>query len=141
LERVDVEDEPHPTALHWRFPSSADGVGIVRRELGAALQRRDVPEDAHEAVLLVVNELAANAVEHGAGPVDVRATFAGASVRIAVSDASPEPPRLRPPSTVSLRGRGMQMVDRLAVRWSWHGDGAGKTVWADVPTDRALDDP
>jgi anti-sigma regulatory factor (Ser/Thr protein kinase) len=126
-------------ALHWRFPAAAAAVGLVRRELGDALQRRHVPDDAHEAVLLVANELAANAVEHGEGPVDVRATFSDGSVRIAVGDASADPPRLRAPSTSSLRGRGLQVVDALATSWHWSTDGTGKTVWADVPTDRALE--
>jgi hypothetical protein len=33
------------------------------------------------------------------------------------------------------------MVDGLANRWSWSRDGDGKTVWADLPTDRSLDGP
>jgi anti-sigma regulatory factor (Ser/Thr protein kinase) len=134
-------DEPRSAALHWRFASSADAVGLVRRQLGAALRQRDVPEDAYEAVLLVASELATNAVEHGEGTVDVRATFSDGSVRIAVSDASADPPRLRLPSPSSLRGRGLQVVDALATSWNWSTDGTGKTVWAEVPTDRALDGP
>ncbi|WP_143517178.1 ATP-binding protein [Pseudonocardia sp. MH-G8] len=124
--------------LRWHFPSSAAAVGRMRQELDTALSRLDASGDSHDAVLLVANELAANAVEHGDGEVDVRATFSDGSVRIAVSDASPDPPRIRPPSLSALRGRGLRVIDGLATRWSWSADSTGKTVWAEVPTDGGL---
>ncbi|MHA6624022.1 ATP-binding protein [Pseudonocardia sichuanensis] len=136
---MDTGNETRSAALHWHLPPAPAAVGLVRRRLDAALRERDVPDEAHEAVLLVANELAANAVEHGEGSVDVDATFSDDSVRIAVRDASADPPRLRSPSPSSLRGRGLLVVDSLATRWNWSTDGAGKTVWAEVPTDRALD--
>jgi anti-sigma regulatory factor (Ser/Thr protein kinase) len=130
-----------PPVLQWHLEPSAAAVGRMRHELGAALDLRGVADDAHEAVLLVAYELAANAVEHVGSPVHVVATFSAGSVRIAVTDGSPDSPRLRPPNSVALRGRGLQMVDGLANRWSWSRDGDGKTVWADLPTDRSLDGP
>ncbi len=130
-----------PPVLQWHLEPSAAAVGRMRHELDVALDLRRIPGDAHEAVLLVAYELAANAVEHGGSPVRVVATFSAGSVRVAVSDRSPDSPRLRPPNSVALRGRGLQMVDGLANRWSWSRDGGGKTVWADLPTDRSLDGP
>jgi anti-sigma regulatory factor (Ser/Thr protein kinase) len=127
----------YPQVLNWHLESSAAAVGRMRQELGDALDRCDVPDDAHEVVLLVANELAVNAVEHVGGEVDVLAAFRPGSVWIAVSDDSPRGPRLRPYDPRARRGRGLQMVDGLASRWSWSADGLGKTVWAEVPTARS----
>jgi anti-sigma regulatory factor (Ser/Thr protein kinase) len=125
----------YPQVLHWHLESSAAAVGRMRHELGDALNRCGVPDEAHEVVLLVANELAANAVEHVGSEVEVVAAFRSGSVRIAVSDDSPRAPRLRRYDPRARRGRGLQMVDGLASRWNWSADGLGKTVWAEVPTD------
>ena len=123
-----------PEVLHWHLESSAAAVGRMRKELGATLHRLGVPDDAHDGVLIVANELAANAVEHASGPVEVLAALSPGSVRIAVRDGSARAPRLQPHDRRAPRGRGLQMVAWLARDWSWtHHDG-GKTVWADVPT-------
>lgn len=124
--------EPH--VMHWHLEASATAVGHMRHELGAALALRGVPCEAYEAVLLVANELAANAVEHVGSRVHVVAAFAPGSVRIGVSDGSPDTPRLRPPDPHAPRGRGLLMVDGLATRWCWSLEDVGKTVWAEVPT-------
>jgi anti-sigma regulatory factor (Ser/Thr protein kinase) len=124
----------YPQVLHWHLESSAATVGRLRHELRDALDRHGVPDDAREVVLIVANELATNAVEHVGSHVEVVAAFSPASVRIAVSDDSRRGPRLRPWDPRARRGRGLQMVDGLASRWSWSTDGIGKTVWAEVPT-------
>jgi anti-sigma regulatory factor (Ser/Thr protein kinase) len=127
-----------PPVLRWLLESSAAAVCRMRHELRDALDRRSVPVEAHDVVLLVANELAANAVEHVGSAVEVVAVFSPGSVRIAVRDDSPRAPRLQPHNPRAPRGRGLQMVDNLAQRWSWHTDHGGKTVWADVPTAAAL---
>jgi anti-sigma regulatory factor (Ser/Thr protein kinase) len=125
-----------PQVLHWHLNSSAAALSRMRHELDIALGLRGMSDDAHESVLLVAYELAANAVEHVGGPVDVIATLSAGSVRIEVSDGSPAAPQLRPHDPLAMRGRGLQVVDGLASRWSWSAQGGRKTVWADVPTDR-----
>ena len=127
----------YPQVLHWHLESSATAVGRMRRELRDALDRHGVRGDAHEVVLIVANELAANAVEHVGSHVEVVAAFRPGTVRIAVSDDSPHGPRLRRYDPRAPRGRGLQMVDGLASLWSWSADGLGKTVWAEIPTDGA----
>jgi anti-sigma regulatory factor (Ser/Thr protein kinase) len=120
--------------LHWQFEASAAAVGRLRRELRNALDRRGVSRDSQNIVLIVANELAANAVEHVGGAVEVVAAFSSRAVRIAVSDDSPLAPRVQPHDPRAPRGRGLQMVQVLASRWNWSADGIGKTVWAEVPT-------
>jgi anti-sigma regulatory factor (Ser/Thr protein kinase) len=124
----------YPPVLRWRLEASAAAVGCVRRELRDALRRRGVSGEPLDVVLLVANELVANAVEHVGHLVEVVAAFSHGSVRISVSDESTRVPRLRPFDPRAPRGRGLQMVDGLASRWSWCTDSLGKTVWADVPT-------
>lgn len=123
-----------PQVLHWHLEPSAAAVGRLRHELQDALDRRGVPDESQHVVLIVANELAANAVEHVGGAVEVVAAFSPGWVRIAVSDDSPRAPRVRPHDPRAPRGRGLQMVDVLASRWSWSVDGIGKTVWAEMPT-------
>jgi two-component sensor histidine kinase len=97
--------------------------------------------DASCAVSLVVGELAANAVQHGRVPgrgFGLRLTLDAAAglVRIEVADAaSAKQPPTAPPSShpEDESGRGLLLVDVLAVRWgSVPRRPVGKTVWAEV---------
>jgi anti-sigma regulatory factor (Ser/Thr protein kinase) len=124
--------------LHWHLEPSPAALGRMRRELGGALERCGMSDDAHEIVLLVAYELAANAVEHVGGPVKIAAALSAGRVRIEVHDGSPQAPQARAPDHSVLRGRGLQVVDGLASRWSWctNSEGNGKTVWAEIDTDQ-----
>jgi anti-sigma regulatory factor (Ser/Thr protein kinase) len=92
-------------------------------------------------VALVVAELAANAVLHGRVPghdfgLRVALDTAAGLVRVEVADAaSAKWPPTTPPSSVpeGESGRGLLLVDTLAVRWgSAPRYPLGKTVWAEV---------
>ncbi|WP_150244350.1 ATP-binding protein [Nocardiopsis quinghaiensis] len=101
---------------------------------------------AHRAfpLLLVVSELVTNAWLHTAsgtecGRVRVQMRhLPGRLVRIAVTDDGPRPgqgvclPRLSPEAdALATCGRGLRLVDRLAVEWGWEGEpGRPLTVWA-----------
>jgi anti-sigma regulatory factor (Ser/Thr protein kinase) len=99
--------------------------------------------DASCAVALVVGELAANAVRHGRVPGrDFRVRLVhdepGGLVRVEVADAASgkRRPPVAPPSTCpeGESGRGLFLVDVMAVRWGWEPrEPVGKTVWAEVP--------
>jgi anti-sigma regulatory factor (Ser/Thr protein kinase) len=97
-------------------------------------------------VALVVGELAANAVRHGRVPgrdfgLRLALDAAAALIRIEVADAATaKRPPVAPPSPSPDResGRGLLLVDALALRWgSMPSHPVGKTVWAEV----ALDSP
>ncbi|MFG2525987.1 ATP-binding protein [Streptomyces sp. NPDC048527] len=84
------------------------------------------------AVALVVGELAANAVQHGRVP----GRAAAGLVRVKVADAADAKRPLTAaasPSPEGEAGRGLLLVDVVAVRWGpaprWP---VGKTVWAEV---------
>ncbi|WP_103354482.1 ATP-binding protein [Amycolatopsis sp. CA-128772] len=80
--------------------------------------------------LIVVGELLENAYVHAPGPAELRLhiTQDPCEVTVAVTDVGTGEPRLRVPGHAG--GRGLLLVDELAVTWgvSHHDD--GKVVWA-----------
>ncbi|MFB7559002.1 ATP-binding protein [Streptomyces brevispora] len=95
----------------------------------------------HDAVTLVVAELSANAVLHGLVP---GRDFGLAMWReddrgliwIEVSDTHPARPVRLTPAPDEDHGRGLVLVDTLAVRWGVRARvGPGKTVWAECRAD------
>jgi anti-sigma regulatory factor (Ser/Thr protein kinase) len=122
----------------WHVPCSTAEVGRARRALGRLLEQQGVGDDDGDAVLLVAHELLVNGVEHGRTAVRLTAAVRARSVWIEVRDGNAAPPQVRPFDPAAPRGRGMQMVAAIADRWGWYPDGAGKTVWAEVPVDGHL---
>jgi two-component sensor histidine kinase len=88
-------------------------------------------QQRHDA-LLVVNELVANAVDHAGTPLELLVSLTGSTVLIEVRDGSVGEPRLRVFDRAAARGRGLQFVDALALRWSWKAENDGKVVWAEM---------
>jgi anti-sigma regulatory factor (Ser/Thr protein kinase) len=86
-----------------------------------------------DGVQLAVSELIANAVEHGRGPVTIRASRDGDRLRIAVHDCGPGEPTVEEHSMLAERGRGMLIVSSLAASWGFDVGAQGKTVWAEFP--------
>ncbi|MEU4115279.1 ATP-binding protein [Kitasatospora sp. NPDC028055] len=87
-----------------------------------------------EDVLLMVSELVSNACLHApGGPRELRLRWNGERLRVEVSDASPDPPQLRPLADPGRPGgHGLRVVDRLARDWGCEAEGAGKLVWLEV---------
>ncbi|MFF4864481.1 ATP-binding protein [Streptomyces sp. NPDC001231] len=119
------------------------GARFARRLVVSQLLGWGVPHTAPviEDAGAFAAELAANAIAHGrTSGRDFRLTLglvpASGRLRIAVSDTRPDrlPPR---PGTVSAPppeaegGRGLLLVEALAVDWGWAADDpVVKTVWA-----------
>jgi anti-sigma regulatory factor (Ser/Thr protein kinase) len=86
-----------------------------------------------DPVLLLLSELATNAVRHGGEPISVSLVVDDDQVHIEVDDESPDLPRLMPLDPYRVGGNGMRLVDALASSWGVRREaGDGKTVWADV---------
>lgn len=110
----------------------------IRRSLRATFAQWQMPVEAAENALLVVEELVANVVDHARTPFRLTVSqepggHTGSALRIAVRDDSPASPDLRPFSARAERGRGLQMIDALTSRWGCDRTPAGKTVWAVLP--------
>ncbi|MEX1653583.1 ATP-binding protein [Streptomyces pseudovenezuelae] len=140
-ETANVQSEP--PSLVAQFTSSPRGARLARQLAVRHLEERGYPpaSDASRTVALVVAELAANAVLHGRVPghdFGLRLTVdtAAGLVRVEVADAASakRPPATRPSSAPEGEsGRGLLLVDTLAVRWgSAPRHPLGKTVWAEV---------
>ena len=87
-----------------------------------------------EAVVLLVSEVVTNAVLHARSDVFLTVSDEGEIARVEVRDSSPVPPRLHRFAVESATGRGLRLLDQLALRWGAdQADGElGKTVWFEV---------
>ncbi len=123
------------------FPALPDRAAAVRRMVAGHL--RDWRLGAIvDHVVLATNELFANAVEHGSsGPADtVTITVSlerfGRELRVEVADGSPVIPVVRKPEPTEESGRGLAIVEDLALDWGTEppDPGArGKKVWFTLP--------
>ncbi|MEU1042208.1 ATP-binding protein [Streptomyces sp. NPDC005551] len=132
-------------SLTAQFASSPEGARLARRLAVRRMQEWGHPptSDVSCAVALVVGELAANAVRHGRAPgrgfgLGLALHPAAGLVRVEVADAvsAKHPPAEPPvPDPGGESGRGLFLVDVLAVRWgSEPRHPVGKTVWAELST-------
>lgn len=125
--------------MHWSTRWESDppvhAVPHTRERVTAVLAEWGLTGEPVEPTLLVVTELLSNAIDHAHGPVLLSVERSDETVHVEVRDATPDPPRLRPPDPTRARGRGVHLVEALSLRWGWTPDPPGKIVWADVPTE------
>ncbi|MET9882693.1 ATP-binding protein [Streptomyces sp. NPDC006430] len=139
--------QPSTPAHHFemRLTSTPRGARLARALCAERLHAWGIPygTEAHDAIVLLVAELSANAVQHGRVPgrdFHLRLTVSAepvAAVRIEVTDTrgerTPEPAQ-HLPGPDRTGGRGLLLVAALADRWGWgpRPCGApGKVVWAE----------
>jgi anti-sigma regulatory factor (Ser/Thr protein kinase) len=133
---------PPPPPSRDRTPSwQGRPIGIaalaeLRRLLCTALTGGVLPSgsDDGERLLLVVEELASNALRHGRPPVRVAVAGHHLGWLVTVSDTAPE----RPPVPALDRdpaqgGMGLSLVARLCGTRGWTVEDDHKIVWARVP--------
>jgi sigma-B regulation protein RsbU (phosphoserine phosphatase) len=120
--------------VSWSLDPTPGAPGRVRRWVRTILTSWNIATDRAEDVVLVLNELVANVVDHAATRMTVTIDRAPGVVSIAVSDAGDGQPRLQPLNSQAKRGRGLQLVDALCVRWGTvpRLPGPGKLVWAHI---------
>lgn len=123
----------HPGPVRAVFDASADASRRARATASRAASAWGIDEDSTADLLVVVNELVSNAVEHARTPSVLTLDLHASLVLVAVSDESAVPPVVRPHDIRATRGRGMQMVRAVSARWGHRTTGRGKTVWAEVP--------
>ncbi|MEV6959125.1 ATP-binding protein [Streptomyces sp. NPDC051207] len=133
------------TVFSFRFTASPRGARLARRLASCQMDAWgwSPGTPAHDAVELIVAELAANAVTHGRVPGRdaqlrlVRLDGAG-RVRVEVSDVRGErlPCPVRGGRPDDDGGRGLALVTALAEDWGVapRPGAPGKTVWAVVRT-------
>jgi anti-sigma regulatory factor (Ser/Thr protein kinase) len=146
--------DPRDRTFAMRFTSTPRGARLARRLAAVRLDAWGMPygTEPHDAIVLIVAELTANAVRHGRVPgrdFHLRLHLAARSgtARVEVTDTRGErvPPRpvaAHPVPGATETGRGLLLVAHLAARWDWHlrPHGPGKTVWAEyaLPSSAAV---
>lgn len=126
---IDGAPTPRDVEAWRRFPRSEATPRLARdfvREQLWAWQLEHLGDDA----VLVVSELATNAVTHARSDVSVALERQGSGVRVVVGDASSSVPGAREPDRDRPGGRGLSMVDVLADAWGYELVGGGKLLWA-----------
>jgi anti-sigma regulatory factor (Ser/Thr protein kinase) len=100
-----------------------------RRFVAETLQDWKVDEALIEPVLLVANELVANAIVHAQSAPVLSLAEAGPDLMLRVADTSPREPVPRTATPTESGGRGLIMVQALADRWGFDAHSTGKVVW------------
>lgn len=116
------------------LPEGPDGAGFARRAVRRAAELWQLDRDTTETALLLVSELATNAIRHGSPPVRLRLLLESDRLRVEVTDSSPVLPELGHPDPGQTSGRGLQIVQQLAAKWGATASPVklGKTVWFDL---------
>lgn len=112
------------------LPSDVASLGEGRRFVARTLRDWKVDESRIEPVLLVANELVANAIVHAqSAPVLSLAESSAGDLLLRVSDESRALPVPQAPSVDDDGGRGLILVQALSDRWGIDTDTDGKSVW------------
>lgn len=123
--------DPGGRTLRWRYLPLPSSLPDLRTRVRAALGLWGIIGRVVEDVVLVVSELAANAVEHARTPLVVALGRDEEGVQVRVRDHSSDPPVLRSTEDDPRRGWGLRMIAGLAA-WGWESHPDGKTVWATI---------
>lgn len=111
------------------LPGEATSVAAARRFVADQLVGQCLPALVDD-VMLVVSELATNAVVHAASAFDVTVRSVGRRVIIEIRDDSQLGP-VRSNQPMGTHGRGIAIVIALSREWGVVLDtNGGKTVWA-----------
>jgi anti-sigma regulatory factor (Ser/Thr protein kinase) len=112
-----------------RLPPEPSSAGAARRFVASAL---GAGSEVAELAVLLVSELATNAVLHAQTDFDILLRLDDDCVRIEVSDGNPDMPALRPYLRESIEGRGLHMVAASANHWGFGAQPDGKVVWFEL---------
>ena len=88
-------------------------------------------EPLRDATALVVSELVTNAVLHARTPLEVSLLREPDGVRVSVTDGGEGLPQTHPTLGLGTTGRGLLLLEALALSWGVEPlPEGGKTVWA-----------
>ncbi len=90
--------------------------------------------DFRDRLLLVLDELASNALRHGGGQVRAAVRRTGDAFLVAVTDGDTStPPTPAVDRDPAEGGLGLYLIAELSTAHGWYVDGDAKTVWAVLP--------
>jgi len=100
------------------------------RDARAAVVALPLDEERKERAVLVVSELAGNAILHAGGVLWLQIFHDESRTRVEVADASHVLPG--PVDASAMSGRGLQLIDAFAKAWGAEPRSWGKVVWAEI---------
>ncbi|WP_229075558.1 ATP-binding protein [Actinoplanes sp. DH11] len=116
---------------HLDVPLDRGAPGSARRAVSAVLGGWGFRDpDWLDGVSVVVSELVTNAVRHGGGCVALAVEAHDTKVIVSVADGSSVVPRRRDPDGVG--GRGIALIEALAVGWTVENHEGGKRVLVEL---------
>ena len=123
----------------FAFAADPSSVGLVRRELRSALSAWGL-EAVEDIAILLASELATNAVLHARTGLLLHLRVQQQALRITVADHSTTMPRRRHHGLHAATGRGLALVEALALASGTQApfEGYAKGVWFELPTDGAV---
>jgi anti-sigma regulatory factor (Ser/Thr protein kinase) len=113
------------------FPAVPESVAAARRFTRAALTRHGIDSEIIETALLLVSELATNAIVHATSTIRIRVQV-GEEIRVEVRDANDDAPVVGELGPEQESGRGLAIVATLADQWDWAPRDSGKVVWFEL---------
>ncbi|WEH43554.1 ATP-binding protein [Streptomyces sp. NBC_01218] len=129
----------------WRFTAPAVDVSVpqARHAVRDLIGRQGVPveDDILQGLLLIVSELATNAVKHAAllsPELAVEVAIGADWIRVAVEDNHPYRPTALQTDHARTGGRGLLLVKEITAEAGGtcdveHTAGGGKIIWAALP--------
>jgi two-component sensor histidine kinase len=118
-------------AVEDAFTLELPGDATTPREARKAVAERFGDQARCGELLLCVSEVVTNAVLHARSATIVTVRRTADLLTVEVRDDDPTPPVRRPHSPTATTGRGLRILDDLAVRWGSRPTGNGKVVWFD----------
>jgi anti-sigma regulatory factor (Ser/Thr protein kinase) len=118
--------------MHMSLRAHPESAREARNQVKAALASAGA--DTRETAVLLVSELITNALEHAETDIELDVSRTDDHVRVEVVDGHED--HLLEPGTAdpqAERGRGLFLVNTLAVQWGVERRGTGKAVWFTLP--------
>lgn len=112
-----------------QLPPEPTSAGMARRFVANSLLAGD---EVAELAVLLVSELASNAVLHAQTPFELVVDDDNTRLRIEVHDHNPTLPTLKDYVAESVTGRGLHMVASSADNWGFEAGAHGKYVWFEL---------
>lgn len=112
------------------LPVDVTAPAVARQAVRATLASLGFDELAVDDILLATSELVTNAFEHGEKPDRLEVEYAEGRLTLRVFDSGSDRPRLKEPSPMAARSRGLQLVHALSDDWGHEPCDGGKYVWA-----------
>ena len=118
--------------ITMRLPFTPSSVSVARRRLKSWMDESGTPDEVVEDARVVISELVANAVRHARplsdGQIHISWTLDPRGLRLSVTDGgSVTRPRALHASSSALAGRGMAIVEVLAMEW-WAEQSPSRTT-------------